>query len=87
MVDAKEAIEQACLDLSKAALDVFELVDKDGIDAPMEGVEHILRLKAIVDNAEAIRSYYFRRNIQRMLAHGGPASHLVEMPERGRSRA
>lgn len=76
---------QVCLDLSKAATDVFDLIEAEGLDAPMETVDHILKLKAIVDNTEVLRSYYFRRNIQRMLALGVLPSHLMEMAERGRS--
>lgn len=86
-MDQKQVLMQVCLDLSKAATDVFDLIDEEGLDAPMETIDHILKLKAIVDNAETLRSYYFQRNIQRMLSLGVPASHLMEMAMRGRSGA
>lgn len=81
-MDQATVLKQVCLDLSKAATDVFDMIDQECLDSPMDSVDHILVLKAIVDHAETIRGYYFQRNIQRMLALGVPPSHLVQMMER-----
>lgn len=76
-------IKQACLDLSNAAIALFDLVEADGIDAPMDGIENILKLKAMVDASEVIRGYYARRNISRMLALGVSPETLARMDARG----
>lgn len=72
-------MKQACLDLSNAALALFDLIEKDGIDSPMDGLDNIMKLKAVVDHVETLRGYYARRNISRMLALGVSPTSLLEM--------
>lgn len=72
-------MKQACLDLSNAAIALFDLIDEDGVTAPMEGMDGIMKLKAVVDSSEKIRGYYERRNIQRMLALGVSPATLLRM--------
>lgn len=76
-------VKATCLDLSKAALGLFDIVDADGIDAAMENYDNILILKSLIDSAEEIRSYYERANIQRMLAMGVPPKTLLNWAKRG----
>lgn len=62
--------KQDCLDLVNAAMRLFDMIEADGVTSPTETVENILVLKEIVDKAEKLRSYYFRRNLHRMIALG-----------------
>ncbi len=71
-------MKQVCISLSDAALALFDLIDAEGIDAPVDGHEGIERLKAVLDATEEIRIYYTLRNIQRMLALGISPSTLLE---------
>lgn len=77
-MDATE-MKQTCLDLSRAATNLYDIVDGQGIDAPMDELRHILTLQKIVAKAEEIRAYYFRRNVQRMLALGVSPESLNKM--------
>lgn len=76
-------MKQACLDLSNAAIALFDLIDADGVQAPLDGIAGVMKLKAVVDAAEEIRSYYERRNIQRLLALGVSPAELLRMGNRG----
>lgn len=72
-------MKQACLDLSNAAIALFDLIDQDGVQAPLDDWAGVLKLKAVVDAGEVIRGYYQRRNIQRMLALGISPDELLRM--------
>ncbi len=63
-------VKQACIDLSTAAINLFDLVDADGVDAPMDDFVGIAKLVSVVTKAEDIREYYAARNIERILALG-----------------
>ncbi len=71
-------MKQVCISLSDAALALFDFIDAEGVDAPVDGHEGIERLKAVLDATEEIRIYYTLRNIQRMLALGISPSTLLE---------
>ncbi len=72
-------MKQACLDLSKAATALFDIIEAGGIDSPMEGLDNILILKDLNQASVNIIGYYQRRNIQRMLALGVSPETLLKM--------
>lgn len=72
---------QECLDLSKAALALFDFIEADGIDAPLDNANGVLKVKAVVDASNNIREYYYKRNIARMLALGISPAALLRMAE------
>jgi hypothetical protein len=63
-------VKQVCIDLSTAAIALFDLIDADGIDAPIDSQDGVAKLVAVVDTVEEIRSYYAGLNIQRIIAMG-----------------
>jgi hypothetical protein len=71
-------MKQVCISLSDAALALFDLIDAEGIDSPVDSQEGITTLKAVMDATEEIKIYYTLRNIQRMLALGISPSTLLE---------
>ena len=71
-------MKQTCISLSDAALALFDFIDVEGIDAPVDGHEGIAKLKAVLDATEEIRVYYTLRNVQRMLALGISPTTLLE---------
>ncbi len=72
-------MKQACLDLSSAAIALFDLLEEKGDMAPLEDIGDMLKLVALVDKTTEIREYYFRRNVQRMLALGVSPEALLRM--------
>ncbi len=72
-------VKQICLDLSNAALVLFDLVESKGDAAPLEDYNDMAILRLVVDKSEAIRSYYYHRNLQRMLALGLSPETLLKM--------
>lgn len=72
-------IKQACLDLSNSAIALFDIVEEGGDDAALEGMDNILLLTTIVRLSDELREYYFRRNVQRMLALGVSPEALIRM--------
>lgn len=72
-------MKQACLDLSNSAIALFDLLEAEGDDAPMEGLENIEKLKAVVDHAYLIIGHYQRRNIARMIALGVNPETILRM--------
>jgi hypothetical protein len=74
-------MKQTCISLSDAALALFDFIDAEGIDAPVDGYEGIEKLKAVLDTTEDIRKYYVLRNIQRMLSLGISPSDFIEKPK------
>ncbi len=71
-------MKQVCISLSDAALGLFDLIDSEGIDAPVNDHDGREKLKAVMDATEEIRIYYTLRNIQRMLALGISPTTLFE---------
>ncbi len=80
-MDAHLDLKQACLDLSNAALALFDVVETEGLDAPLEDYDSMAKLKAVIDTSEEIRNYYYHRNIRRMLALGVAPQTLLKMFE------
>jgi len=74
-------LKQVCLDLSNAALVLFDVVETEGLNAPLEDCVAMAKLKAVMDTSEEIREYYYRRNIRRMLALGVSPETLLRMTE------
>lgn len=72
-------MKQHCLELMNAAIAIFDLVEEKGIVAPLEDLDGVMKLKSMVDHANEIREYYYRRNIQRMLALGVSPESLLKM--------
>jgi hypothetical protein len=71
-------MKQACLYLSDSALALFDLIDAEGVEAPINDHNGITQLKAVFDTAEQIRKHYALHNIQRMLALGISPSDFIE---------
>lgn len=74
-------IKQECLNLSNAAIALFDLIDEEGDDSPMSDVDNMMKFKAVIDSSEKIRGYYMRRNIQRMLSLGISPETLIRISE------
>lgn len=72
-------MKQACVDLSNAAIALFDLIEEKGVTAPLDNMEDLPKLMKVLSEAEHIRSYYNRRNIQRMLALGVDPQTLLKM--------
>ncbi len=72
-------LTQACLDLSNAALALFDIIDAKGVNAPLEDHGDMMKLMTVIDSSEKIRAYYYHRNIQRMLALGVSPETLLRM--------
>lgn len=76
----KTEMKQICLDLSKAAGTLFDIIDeKDDINAVMDGALGVLALAEVMINTNKMREYYARQNIQRMLALGISPEELARM--------
>ncbi len=71
-------MKQLCLDLSNSAIALFDIIDDKGIEAPLADYEAIQKLKTVIDSSYNIRDYYYRRNIQRMLALGVSPDSLLK---------
>ncbi len=79
-MDTPADVKQACIDLSTAAIVLFDLIDADGVDAPMDDFVGIAKLVSVVNRAEEIRAYYAVRNVQRILGLGvSPEALLVAL--------
>lgn len=74
-------MKQKCLDLSTAAMALFDLIEAEGIDAPMDKIENILTLANVIEVGSEIKQYYAQRNIQRMLALGVSPAALLRLAE------
>lgn len=72
-------MKQACLDLSNAAIALFDLIEEKGDMAPLDSLDDLPTLMKVINEANHIRDYYNRRNIQRMLALGVSPDHLMKM--------
>ena len=67
---------QALLDVSKAATDLFDLVEAGGVDAPLDNP---FAFVPFMRCHEQVRAYYSRRNVHRMLALGVSPADLLRM--------
>ncbi len=69
-MDTPADVKQACIDLSTAAIALFDLIDADGVDAPIDSHDGIASLRAMKEASEALRFYYAALNVERMVALG-----------------
>lgn len=76
-------LKQLCISVSKAALELYDIIDEKGITAPIDNMGDLSSLKNLIENSEKIRRYYFRRTTQRMLALGVSPKALLEMADDG----
>ncbi len=72
-------LKQKRLDLSNAVLVLFDLIDTEGVTAPIDNQSGITKLRAVIDITDEIQGYYYHRNLQRMLALGVSPDSLLKM--------
>jgi hypothetical protein len=72
-------MKQLCVDLSKAAIALFDLIEEKGLNAPLEDLDGAMHLKNLIDLSDDIRGYYMRVNLQRMMALGVDPADLLRM--------
>ncbi len=72
-------IKQLCLDISSAAMALFDMVDEKGVDEPLVDENGPFILKKLLDPTFEIKEYYLRRSIQRMLALGYSPEMIARM--------
>jgi hypothetical protein len=72
-------VKQLCLDISNAAIALFDVIEEQGVDAPLDDLQNVIKLNDIISPVEELRAYYFRRNIMRMLALGVDPQDLIRL--------
>lgn len=75
--ESAAALKQACLDLSNAALALFDQLDEHGTEAPWVG-GNVLTLGKLTAAHEEIRSYFARQAVTRLSATSGGRALLGE---------
>jgi hypothetical protein len=74
-------VRQLCLDVSKAAMELFDLVDEKGDHAPLDDTGNVMILQAMLEPMYEIKGYYTRLAVQRMLALGVSPANIIKSYE------
>ena len=92
MTDVND-LKQACLDLSKAALTLFDGLEEHGVEAPWqgnvlkgEGMEYLLAIAEIRNSWFTLSEFFARQSASRLLALGVSPATLMGMDNGVRRR-
>lgn len=72
---------QTCLDVSNSAIALFDLIEKEGVDSPLNNIDNLEKLTNLIKDVKKIKEYYYRRNVQRMLALGHTPEDILKISE------
>jgi hypothetical protein len=81
--DTVTRLKQACLDISNAALALFDQIDEHGTEAPWVGA-NVLTMKRLAESYDQIRSYFRRPGGDAARRLGVTPDQLAGLAGRGR---
>lgn len=68
--------KQLCLDISKAALALFDQLEAEGNDAPMNNASTLPNLFRVMNKSSDLRDYYINLGRRRLLGLGVPPERI-----------